>query len=310
MENIHSYQFRGMGSEITIWFQHEHMAEAEQRLQTAAEMFATAEAQLSRFRPDSELSRLNNQPQRWVPVSDTLWRIINRALELSNETSGLFDPTILPALEAAGYDRSYDLLDELVYPEPFDGADQTDDYLRCDPYQQAIWLPQGMRLDLGGIAKGDTAEQVVQWLNQFGPCLVDAGGDITAGDAPDCYPGWPVGVAAPWGSEFDDDEDILRLWLCHQSLATSGVDYRRWHSPEREFHHIINPRTGQPAVTDLLTVTVLADDACMAEAWATAVLVAGRDAGLWLLQEQGLAAALIDQDSRLLLPQLDGYSVS
>jgi thiamine biosynthesis lipoprotein len=157
-----------------------------------------------------------------------------------------------------------------------------------------------MRLDLGGIAKGDTAAQVVHWLNSFGPCLVDAGGDLTAGDAPNGLPGWPVGIAAPWGSAVGHD-DLMRLWLCHQSLATSGIDYRRWQQHGREHHHIIDPRTQLPAVTDLLTVSVLTDEATTAEAWATAMLVAGSDASLWLLQERGLAAAVIDQESRLLL---------
>ena len=112
--------------------------------------------------------------------------------------------------------------------------------------------------------------------------------------------GWPVGVAAPW-SEDGQRDNLFRLWLADASLTTSGIDYRRWVQNGRLHHHIIDPRNGQPASTDIMTVSVLADCACVAETWATAALVAGLQEGSALLHKQEMAAAFINQDGNISL---------
>jgi FAD:protein FMN transferase len=151
-----------------------------------------------------------------------------------------------------------------------------------------------------GLAKGHTAQRVAAYLSHWGPCLVDAGGDLAAGTAPHGLPGWPVAVAAPSARDADPP-DLFHLWLTHASLATSGIDYRRWHQHGQVVHHLIDPRSGGPADTDALTVSVMAQDAVQAEGWATAALVAGRDEGLALLARQGLAGAVVDFQHDLLL---------
>jgi thiamine biosynthesis lipoprotein len=100
-------------------------------------------------------------------------------------------------------------------------------------------------------------------------------------------------VAAP-STDHDDAPALFHLWLAHASLATSGIDYRRWLYNGRIVHHLIDPRSGYPADTDALTVSVMSRDAVQAEGWATAALVAGRDEGLALLARQGLAGAVVD----------------
>jgi thiamine biosynthesis lipoprotein len=95
--------------------------------------------------------------------------------------------------------------------------------------------------------------------------------------------------------------DLFHLWLAHATLATSGIDYRRWQHNGWVVHHLIDPRTGRPAVTDALAVSVLARDAAQAEGWATAALVAGRDEGLALLSRHGLAGVVVDWQHQLLL---------
>lgn len=295
-----THSFRAMGSQMAFWL--DAPAGVTRSLFAQAEaMFASAERALSRFDPDSELSRLNARPGQWQPLSPILWQVLEQATMMTKATGGLFDPTILGDLEAAGYDRSFDQLRRLPdadrQPLPAPGAPPRPrpEPWALDPQRRALWLPVGTRLDLGGIAKGFTAQRAANLLAEAGPCLVDAGGDLTAGAAPVGFPGWPVAVAAPGR---DDAADLFHLWLANASLATSGVDYRRWQHNGCPAHHLIDPRTGCPAGTDLLSVTVLAPAGSLAEGWATAALVAGREQGFALLQRAGLAGALVGQDGR------------
>jgi thiamine biosynthesis lipoprotein len=176
-----------------------------------------------------------------------------------------------------------------------------------DNAERSVYMPVGMRLDLGGIAKGFTAQQAVALLSQWGPCLVDAGGDVSAGAAPSGYEGWPVAVSTPRTSH--TQMDLMTLPLAHASLATSGIDHRRWQQNGRSQHHLMNPATGQPAETDLLTVTIWAETAVVAEAWATAVIIHGTDSGVAALVARDIPAVLITQNEELLLtPAMAQYA--
>ena len=303
-EPWHTHHFRAMGSQISIWLELDTEDLAQTALRQAEQMFIAAERRLTRFTSDSELSRLNAQPERWTCVSNLTWDVINHALSLAQETQGLYDPTLLNALEVAGYDRSFEQLaltnlTRAGHPQLYLGGRWSE--IRLAPKQHALRLPAGLRLDLGGIGKGYTAQQVVNFLSQWGPCLVDAGGDLTAGDAPSGWPGWAVGVAEPWSDPDQTRGQLFQLWLANATLATSGIDYRRWQKNGQIAHHLIDPRTGQPAITDVLTVTVLSTEATQAEAWATAALIAGMTIGHAYLTTHQLAGALVDQAGNLSL---------
>ena len=314
-ENIHTHNFYAMGSHMAVWLEHPEAEVATAVMQEVETQFATAEKRMTRFSDDSELSQLNAQAGEWVELSSDLWQVVNRALWMAEETDGLFDPTLLVALEQAGYNQSFEHIHEVTMASTTH-TNTNGRYrdIQFNIAQQAIKLPVGVKLDLGGIGKGYTAQQAINYLRQWGPCLIDAGGDLTAGEAPADYPGWPVGIAAPW-SEGQDRENLLRLWLYESSLATSGIDYRRWQNSERNAHHIIDPRTGQPTDTDLLTVSVLSEDACTAETWATAALVAGLEEGGAMLHERYMGAAFINHDwqvslTPLLAPQVEWEGIS
>lgn len=296
-----STTFRAMGSQITIWLLPAEPSTANAALQAGAALFAANEQRLSRFQPASELAQLNSRPAEWVPVSDLLWEMIDRALTLQAQTDGLFNPTLLNALEQAGYDRSFEALDRVASLSPATAASTPHPQpIARDPDRRAVYLPPGTRLDLGGIAKGVTAELVVQQLSSVGAALVDAGGDLVAGDAPAGWPGWPVAVAAP-ASRDEDARDLFRLWLRHATLATSGVDYRRWVNAGQPAHHIIDPRSGRPATSDVVTVSVLANDAATAEGWSTAALILGSTHGVAALTARQLAAAFVLHDGSMRL---------
>lgn len=300
----HRHTFRAMGCQMSIWLDMRHSRPTDQLLNKAEAMFHQAEGVLSRFDATSELSQLNNRAGRWTPVSDLMWSIVTQALFLARETNGLFDPTQLMALETAGYDRSF-----VQMPADTAGSGVVTavnrhgqwQQVQLDAVAQAVLLPPNVRLDLGGIAKGYTAQQVVDLLDQEAPCLVDASGDLTAGDAPQGWPGWPVAIAAPTHAGSEGNTPLLQLWLVDGTMATSGIDYRRWRQNGRLAHHVIDPRTSLPAAADLLTATVLARTAVRAEAWATAALVAGSTTAMQLLTTTGLAAAFVDQQNSLTL---------
>jgi thiamine biosynthesis lipoprotein len=229
-----------------------------------------------------------------------LWEVLEIGLAMAEETNGLFDPTLLNALEQAGYVYSFDKPGTGHKTTPRVQGSRTHGgrfrQIRRRAGAQEVWLPAGVRIDLGGIAKGYTAHLAVEHLRKWGPALVDAGGDLVAGDAPPGWPGWPVAVAAPASAGEDETADLAMLWLMNATLATSGVDYRRWQWSGRNAHHIIDPRRGEPAITDLLSVTILDSSAARAEAWATAAIVLGSSKGAAILAGKQLAGLLVRQD--------------
>lgn len=297
---IHEHRFRAMGSQIGLWLEHADAAQAQAALQQAQALFDAAERRMTRFDPESELSQLNTRAGQWAPVSRLLWRVIGRAVQLAQETGGLFDPTVGNAVLASGYVASFDESRRStgaiapVEPQPLLGQWRS---VELDPAGHAVRLPRGVRLDLGGIGKGYAAQQVVDQLSLWGPCLVDAGGDVTAGDGPAGQPGWPVGIARP--SQDGSSGTELEVWLNNATLATSGVDYRWWLRDGRRRHHLIDPRTGDSAITDVVTATVLAADASAAEAWATAMLIGGSRQALARSAERQLPIVLVSESGQV-----------
>ena len=304
-----SHTFRAMGSQIMLWLDTADWRDAAAAFAEVQGLFAHNESVLSRFRPHSELMQLNGRSGQWVTVSDLLWREVTLAVQMAEMTNGRFDPTLLHALQQAGYDQSFEQLTlglnhgrHQIQDGPFLGHWRD---IELDETRQAVRLPIGVGLDLGGIAKGDTAQQALALLENTGPALVDAGGDLVAGSAPLDCPGWPVALSTPW-TETAPTSDLATFWLANGALATSGIDYRSWVQNGAVAHHLIDPQTGQPANTDALTATVFASEAAVAEAWATATLIAGTDTGIDNLLEHDLAGLVIGRDGRILAtPAMD-----
>ena len=274
---IHRHAFRAMGTDIELHVE----AEVE-----PVEAFAAAEAEferleqvMSRFRPDSELSRLNAAGE--LDASPDLTEVVELALEARTLSIGRFDPTVHDALVAAGYDRTFSEL-------PHDTADRAE-AAACggsvDVEGNRIRLGPGVRLDLGGIGKGFAAERVAAELALAGPCLVSAGGDVAIRGVP-AQGCWPVAVT-----------DGPTLGLTGGGLATSGVDGRRWRKGGDEQHHLIDPATGRPAKTDLVRVTAYGGSAVAAEVLAKTLLLAGATEAL----EAGVPAVLVTAGGETLL---------
>lgn len=268
-------RFRAMGTDVEFLVDADDASEA---LEAAEAEFHRLEALLSRFRPDSELSRLNSEGA--LEPGPDLLEVVELALLARVRTGGRFDPTVHDALVAAGYDRSFELVPA---DGPTAGAAPCGGGVLVDG--RRIELEPGVRLDLGGIGKGFAVERAAVALAAAGPCLVNAGGDLAVRGG-----SWPVGLETADGQ--------ITLQLERGAIATSGRDRRRWRRNGHEQHHLIDPRTGAPAESDLLRATVVASDAVEAEVWAKALFLAGEASAAAEADELGLPAVLVTADGR------------
>jgi thiamine biosynthesis lipoprotein len=213
------------------------------------------------------------------------------ALWAAEVTGGLYDPTILNNLEAAGYDRSFEQVANVAPLDrsPLLKAEQPDRPIRrvftfrsiqLNRVRREIYKPVGLRLDLGGMGKGWTVDRAADRLQGLGPFIINAGGDIFAYHSPPGQKGWQIDIIHP----LQPERFTARLYLHHRALATSTMARRRWRHNNRIMHHLIDPRTGQPAQTDALSVSVIADRTVIAEILAKVVLILGAEMGLSYLQ--------------------------
>lgn len=225
-----------------------------------------------------------------VTVSDELWRVLVHAQALAARTEGAFDVTINPVVRLWRRARREK---RLPPQEKIEAARQLIDYrnLRLDPAHKTVELvKKGMRLDLGGIAKGFICDEVLRTLQAQGirSAMIVAGGDIGLADPPPGKPGWTIGV----GVLEPEGPPSQYLCLARCGVATSGDMFQFVAIGGKRFSHIVDPRTGM-ALTDHMTVTVVAPDGITADGLSTAVSVLGPQRGLRLVDETDRAAALV-----------------
>jgi len=244
-------EFRAMGTTISLLLPE---SQGEMGAQIVRTLFSEWEQTLSRFLPESELSRLNQQAGTPVAVSDLFYAVLATALTAARATEGVYDPALLDQLVQLGYDRTFDDLpavrfDPIIPGEP--GGRWRG--IKVDPIHRHVTLPAGIKLDFGGIAKGMAVDAALERLRQsrVSPALVNAGGDLAVLGLPPAAEQWLVAVP---GRE--------RFWtipLHSGAVATSGIAHRHWWQGQTLRHHLLDPRTGLPAQSDLWSVTVVAD---------------------------------------------------
>jgi thiamine biosynthesis lipoprotein len=264
----------------------------EGTVEAARETFDTVEQCLSRFRPESELCALNRSGGAPFTASPLLFRVVKLALEAAEATGGAFDPTILPALESAGYDRSF----EHLHSRRSGGvalreAPSTIDYrrVRLDHERSTITLPAGSRIDLGGIGKGFAVDMAIEATAATPHRCINAGGDIAMRGTPGSGSGWAIGLDDA-GERAGETVSVV-----DSALATSTISKRRWLSDGVEQHHLIDPRTRRPTDGPFRTVSVVARTCVQADVAAKATLVLGDD-GIALLEKLGLHGIAIRHD--------------
>ena len=295
---MHTYTFRAMGSQLLIAMDTDAATLYKAGLE-AAGWFEEWEQHFSRFRLTSELNELNQHTGQFWQVSPIFWHVLQLALEVKKKTEGLVTPTVLNALEEAGYTVSFEEMANEMEPYLKHSVASMESAQEIEMLESnySVRLPVGVRLDLGGIVKGWAAQQTMIKLRDAAPVMVDAGGDIAISGPMRAGTAWPIGVADPILS----GESLGLVMLNEGGIATSGRDYRRWLKGDQWQHHIIDPRTGEPAATDLLSATVIAGDVMEAEAWAkTAIILGSQAAKTRLDAESSLAYLLVCENGVLI----------
>lgn len=248
----------------------------------------------SRFRPESDVSRLNASPEAMLVVVPETVRLVGAMRRAAHLTGGLYDPTLLGAINAAGYMESVDGSGRASSRPRGVRHSRGMDGVRVHESAPLVSVPAGVGLDPGGIGKGLAADIVVRELLGQGVAgaLVGIGGDLAcAGAAPEPH-GWRVAVEDP----FDRSRTLTTVGLPAGGAATSSTLTRAWVGDGEPRHHVIDPSTGACAATDLAAVTVFARAGWEAEAHATAALVAGSRGALGHLVGSGLQGIVTTLD--------------
>ena len=283
MKTIH---FRAMGCKMNATVFSSSTA-AVNKLNQVPDWFEEWEQILSRFRPDSELSLFNQKFGRVDSISPVFQSVLRTANQMEYESDGLVTPKILNQLEKIGYDRSFDMIKQSQ--SNFGNANS----LRSVIIMEDRSFPtenNTVQYDFGGVAKGWAAHQAMQRLEGYAPTLVNAGGDIAISALMPDGKGWIIKITDP----FDHEKNAAELRVGRGGVATSGIDYRIWQQGDHLRHHIIDPRTGYPAETDLISVTVIAPTVMDAEMASKTILILGGEEGLkWLRLHSSFAGFLI-----------------
>jgi thiamine biosynthesis lipoprotein len=247
----------------------------------------------SRFRDDSEVSRLTQAAGRPIEVSPETLELVVRSTQAWRLSGGLFDPTVLGDVVRAGYDRSFDRLA---------GTERTDSALitGCSDIEirgRQVRLPAGTGFDPGGIGKGLAADIVAREMLAAGArgICVNLGGDARVAGQPPRGEAWTVAIEHPWLPW-----PMSHVGLHDGAVATSTTLLRRWWTPDGERHHLIDPRTGEPSDTDLTLASVVAGDAWLAEVLAKTVLLRGSLRAFDLVDGTGAEALAVGRGARVL----------
>ncbi|HEX7264075.1 MAG TPA: FAD:protein FMN transferase [Candidatus Dormibacteraeota bacterium] len=249
----------------------------------------------SRFRADSELSRVNAEPGKRVRISPLLAQALAAGLRGAKLTGGAVDPTVGSAVRLAGYDRDFAAI-------PADGSPIQLSVTRIpgwraiefDEASRTVLIPNGVEIDLGATAKAlasDLAAAAAWKAVGSGGVLVSLGGDIAvAGEPP--LEGWAVQTSEDSNARIDDDEETITIQS--GGIATSSTTVRRWTRGGVVLHHIIDPATGLPADGPWRTASVVAATCVDANIASTAAIVMGESAVPWLMANR-LPARLVDR---------------
>ncbi|HKT37191.1 MAG TPA: FAD:protein FMN transferase, partial [Ktedonobacterales bacterium] len=275
----------------------EQEAEAHDAIEACFAWLAEVEACLTRFKPESELCRLNAQAGAWCAVSETLFTMVEQSLIAARASDGLFDPGLLPLLEAMGYDRDFAAIAQREARtewrvERHAGTTGGWRRIRLNHANRRVRLPRGVRLDFGGIAKGWAADVALdRFFVAFENVIISIGGDMRVRGGRGDGGSWPIGIGDPRPIAGQDELAQAVVTLGRGGLATSGSADRWWYNAGERQHHLIDPRTSHPAriwiddadsqddqLSDeplIASVTALAPTAAHAEVAAKVALLRG-----------------------------------
>ncbi|ODG94060.1 MULTISPECIES: FAD:protein FMN transferase [Bacillaceae] len=266
------------------------LEETEASINRAFDFFREVERTCSRFSLDSELMKVCKQINKPVAVSPLLFEPLKFALEVAKWTNGLFDPTVGQIMENVGFNQHY-LTEELIQNNTSKKVTYSD--ISLNEEDKTILLKKPLVIDLGAVAKGFAIDLAVNELRQFDGFIVNAGGDLYAGGLDELGDKWKIGIQHPQNKE----NIIHTLEISNMAICTSG-SYERKSGLKPGIHHIINPKN-KKSPTELISCSIIAPYAMMADAFSTTCFLMGRKKGLTLLEEVGLEGILISSDLQI-----------
>jgi thiamine biosynthesis lipoprotein len=291
---LHSYSRPAMGSVVRIELYAENVAVAEKAAEAAFQRVETLNQIASDYLPESELSLLNKVPANTpLKVSEDLFALISRSVEISAKTDGAFDITATYAIQ---HWRRARRQKKLPTEEQVQKAISMTDWraIQLDEKARTVTkLKEGLLLDLGGIGKGFAADAALAVLKQHGitKALVAGSGDVAAGDAPPGKEGWDVALRTFEAPEEKDQLTHVTLKNC--GCSTSGDLHQYLELDGKRFSHIVDPKTGL-GLRDRIACTVISPDATTSDGLATALCVLGVEKGLNLVEKsQGTVARFV-----------------
>lgn len=283
-----------MGTRWTAQFHAPAGIDVRSAAEELADAVGAVDAQMSNWRADSDLSRLNGAaPGHWVPISAALARVLKRALAIGRETGNAFNIGVGELVGAWGFGP--DGQDGARAPLDAAPCGFLDEVLEIDAANRRVRRHAEVTLDLCGIAKGFGVDELARVLDRHrvGSWLVGIDGEMRArGSKPDGM-AWAIAIEAP---EFDRRSAMGVIELADAAIATSG-DYRHWRQVgDERIVHTMDPRSGAPLRNRVAGVTVIAPDCMEADAYATALMVLGPDAGCAIAEQRGLDALFVQRE--------------
>jgi thiamine biosynthesis lipoprotein len=280
-----------MGTQVSIVVYCEDAQKAAAAMKAAFARVAELDLLMSKQRPDSEISRLNAAPSGRAKVSPDTFAVIDRALDYGKTTQGAFDVTVEPLLALwwkAEAEQSLPTAAAMKRALSLVGYD----HIVLHPESSEVGFSRpGMRIDVGGIAKGYIVGQAVAALKAhgIGRALVTAGGDMFALGANPRRGGWLVGIRDPLKPE----ENIRYIEAADRAISTSGHYMRFYTVRGKKYSHIVDPRTGYPAGNDVVSVTIIGPDGTATDALTKSAAVLGPEKGLAIISAQPGVDALV-----------------
>lgn len=276
-------------------------ADGEEALDEAIEEIQRLDALWSVGNTESEIAKLNQK--KTEKVSKETIQLIQCAKKVSKETEGAFDITIYPLMELWGFpSQNYQVPSEAEIKEILDSNIGMDKVM-VDEKNQEITLKDEVQIDLGGIAKGYTSEQVARILKRHDieHGVISLGGNVQAIGKKIDGSRWKVGIQPPK----DDMEMIGTYEACNEAVTTSGGYERYFEEDGKAYHHILDPDTGKPSNQDLISVTAISEDGMLADCLSTTLFVMGKEKAeeYWKNNREKFQMILVDEDEKIYITE-------
>jgi FAD:protein FMN transferase len=264
--------------------------ETEAKINRAFDAFQQVEQACSRFVSSSELMQACHKVGIPVEISGFLFEPLNFAIEIAKLTGGLYDPTIGKIMEEFGFNRHY-ITGEIIETVASDSVNYQD--ILIDAEARTIMIRKPLVIDLGAIAKGFAIDLAAKQLQDFDGFVVNAGGDLFAGGVDPHGDPWKIGIQHP----LQKDEIIETIEMSNEAICTSG-SYERITLTKPDIHHIVNPKTKR-SPNELISCSVIAPFAMMADAFSTVSFLLGLNNGKEIIEELKLKALIVTSELQI-----------